>query len=126
MRGLDLDEFLDALEPVDILLEGTVSIMTSEVHGVKTTHLLLLVLGILRNEQSEAIVDTTLRQELLELLLDGNVKCVELDNGNELHDGHRDGHGIPGDQCRDPDASSPPQPSAQYRSLHQGRRRCCR
>ena len=42
------------------------------------TNLLLLVLSVLGNEVGESLVDTALLQELVELVLKGNVKGVEL------------------------------------------------
>ena len=42
------------------------------------THLLLLPLSVLRDEACQSLVDTTLLEPCLELLLDGNIERIEL------------------------------------------------
>lgn len=76
---LHLNEGLDVLEPADIFLSAT---PTSELYnlgaGSQFAYLLLLVLGVLRDERSEAVVDPTLREELFKLFLNTDVERVEL------------------------------------------------
>jgi hypothetical protein len=56
---LKLNEGLDPVEPLDVFL-------------------LLLELGVIRDELGDALVDTTLLEELFELFLEADVKSVEL------------------------------------------------
>ena len=73
-----LNEVLDVLEPADVLLheEGTVS--HSRWLVIQCTNLLLLVLGVFRNEVREALVDAALLKELVKLILERDVERVEL------------------------------------------------
>ena len=72
-------------------------------------HLLLLEFSVLGNERGEAVVDATLLQELLELLLDGDIKGVELAIRQHQGANSRITANSPWDRCRGRGASSPPQ-----------------
>lgn len=74
--GLSLNKRFDVCQPVDILLHKVVNKHNHT--ESRQTYLLLLVLSVLRNEQRQALVDSTLLDELLELFLDSDVKSIEL------------------------------------------------
>ena len=54
------------------------SVLRHQHTGSNMAYLLLLPLSVLWNEVCEALVDATLGKELLELVLDGDIECVEL------------------------------------------------
>jgi hypothetical protein len=51
---------------------------TLKLYKNNTSHLLFLVLGIVRYEQGKALVDPALVEELFKLVLYGHVECIKL------------------------------------------------
>lgn len=49
----------------------------------RTTYPLLLELSVLRDEQGKTVIDATLRQKLLEFLLNGDIEGVKLKGGSK-------------------------------------------